>query len=76
MITFEEAKKSGCRYCDLRHFMCGYPSPYDENGWKECPHFVLGKCFNCAVFIGNNGEPVEGICSDVYDFGGCENYKE
>lgn len=76
MITYEEAKKMGCHYCDLRHSMCDYPPPWDDNGRKECPHFILGKCFNCAVFKGNNGEPISGVCDDTYDYGGCINYKE
>lgn len=76
-ITFEEAKKMGCHYCDLRHSNCGYPLPYDFElkERKECPHFILGKCFSCAIRKGNNGEPVLGICDDAFDFAGCENYK-
>lgn len=73
----EEARKRGCHYCDLRHFMCGYPNPCDEKGnLKECEHFVLGKCFRCAHRIANRGEFIEGVCDDVYDWGGCNNFKE
>lgn len=76
-ITYDHAKKQGCLYCNLRHSNCGYPDPWDEDlNWIECEHFVLGKCFDCIVRKQNNGEFVPGVCADIFDFSGCDNFKE
>ena len=75
-IPYDKAKQSGCHYCDLRH-CCDYPNPWDEQGnWKECEHFVLGRCFRCSIAKQNGGKFVPGICNDINDYGGCENFKE
>ena len=70
--SYDELKNRGCQYCDLRHFMCGHEGKLGE----PCDYFVLGRCFRCAYFLMNKGEPVEGICDDTNDFGGCINFKE
>ena len=73
----EYYKKFGCHYCDYRH-SCDYePMEFIGDGpeREECEHFKLGKCFNCSIRLANNGEFVEGVCSDVFDFAGCDNYK-
>ena len=69
-ISPEYAALCGCTYCDLRHFSCGHDIPTGS-----CEFFVLGKCFNCTIRKASNGEFVEGVCSDAYDYGGCVNYK-
>lgn len=64
-----------CTYCDYRHG--GGPcsdeqvlSSYDTN---DCPDFVIGKCFSCALFNQDTDICMEG---EAYWPAGCINYKE
>ena len=60
-----------CTNCALRHDMCMYdPCGYD----KECPEFVLGKCWICKHYP--DGEAL-GICmsGDMSGYG-CHNFSE
>lgn len=68
-----------CTYCDLRHEMCGFPVPYNNN---PCRHFVLGGCFTCKLG-GYDGAKDENIAEGkpcvyamVYDYERCRNYKK
>lgn len=74
-LTEDEAKDFGCTYCQWRHFSCDHHEDNQPFHFK-CKWFTYGKCFSCAYQLANNMEPVEGICDDTHDFGGCPNYKE
>ncbi len=61
--------KHNCMNCDYRHFSC----PQDSDFLLEnCPDFVLGKCFYCAMYALNDST----VCNDVFYPCGCENFKE
>ena len=64
-----EASKYGCNYCNDRHFSCDYDGSLD----RVCPGFRLGRCFYCSVLLAE-GKFVEGVCSDVFDWYGCDNF--
>lgn len=65
-----------CTYCTYRHG--GYPCSEEEilssYNTKNCPNFRLGKCFECSVYLGNEGH--SNTCPNYVDFEGCPNYKE
>lgn len=67
-----EASKFGCNYCNDRHFSCDY---FDINQpiHHVCKGFKLGRCFYCSIVLAK-GEFVDGLCSDVFDWYGCDNF--
>lgn len=65
-----------CTYCQYRHdSYCDNEKVYKAFETRDCPEFVLGKCFSCSVRKNNDNKFVDGICQS-FDYEGCINFKE
>ena len=65
-----------CTYCQYRHDLyCNNEKAHKAFETRDCPEFILGKCFSCSVRKSNNNRFVDGICQS-FDYEGCINFKE
>lgn len=64
-----------CTYCQYRHDLCcNNEKVHKAFETRDCPEFVLGKCFSCSVRKSNNNNFVDGTCQS-FDYEGCVNFK-
>ena len=64
-----------CTYCQYRHDLCcDNEKAHQAFETRNCPEFVLGKCFSCSVRESNNNNFVDGVCQS-FDYEGCANFK-
>lgn len=68
-----------CHYCEYRHSYCGKTDDeilaiYET---KDCPEFVPGKCYVCAVYQALSGEELCQcrVCDDTFYPDGCSSFK-